>query len=726
MKNYLFALLTFLLIIPCDAQHSVARNWNETLLEAIRGDFARPTVHARNLFHVSAAMYDSWAILSAGDEPYLIGNEVQGFTSVFNGFTPVAGEPDDIRAKAISYAAYRLIEHRFANSPGVIETMEIADQLFVDELGFDPSFISTDYSTGSAAALGNFVADQYIQYGLQDGSNEQGDYENIFYLPENDPLDAESPGNPNLTDPNRWQPLAFDVFIDQSGNPIPGAIPDFLSPEWGQVAPFSLTAADLTIENKDGNDYYVYHNPGPPPYLDPQNGTGFSDEYRWGFSMVAVWSGHLDYTQDAIIDISPGALGNINIDDLPVSISDYDQFYDYLAGGDPGTGYTMNPKTGLPYTSQVVKLGDYGRVLAEFWADGPDSETPPGHWFTILNYVNDHPEFEKKFGGTGETLSDLEWDIKAYFIMGGTMHDVAITAWGLKGYYDYIRPVSAIRYMADMGQSTDPGLPNYHIAGIPLVDGHIELVESGDPLAGSGNENLNKIKLWAWRGPDFISDPETDVAGVGWILAENWWPYQRPSFITPPFAGYISGHSTYSRAAAEVMTLLTGDAYFPGGIGEFEAPMNEFLVFEDGPSEDITLQWATYRDASDQCSLSRIWGGIHPPADDLPGRIIGETIGEEAFEFAAAYFSPVITGLRKDRIELKAYPNPTTNLLKVTLTKELSSYNVQLLDLSGKIMLDKTEKNSQFDVDMTNLPAGSYILRIFSNDWQKQRIILVK
>ena len=92
--------------------------------------------------------------------------------------------------------------------------------------------------------------------------------------------------------------------------------------------------------------------------------------------------------------------------------------------------------------------------------------------------------------------------------------------------------------------------------------------------------------------------------------------------MTPPFAGYISGHSTYSWAAAEVLTLLTGDEFFPGGIGEFAALKNEFLVFEDGPSMDLILQWATYRDASDQCSLSRIWGGIHPPADDIPGRIM--------------------------------------------------------------------------------------------------------
>ena len=147
-----------------------------------------------------------------------------------------------------------------------------------------------------------------------------------------------------------------------------------------------------------------------------------------------------------------------------------------------------------------------------------------------------------------------------------------------------------------------------------------------------------KIKFHAWRGPDFIEDEETDTAGVGWILAENWWPYQRPTFVTPPFAGYVSGHSTYSRAAAEVLAALTGDAYFPGGMSGFEIEAKEFLVFEDGPSVDMTLQWATYRDASDQCSLSRIWGGIHPPIDDIPGRLMGIDIGRDAFELAASHF----------------------------------------------------------------------------------------
>ncbi len=227
------------------------------------------------------------------------------------------------------------------------------------------------------------------------------------------------------------------------------------------------------------------------------------------------------------------------------------------------------------------------------------------------------------------------------------MHDVAVSAWGVKGWYDYVRPISAIRYMCDQGQSTDPEKASWHPDGINLRSGAIELItedsaRSGgihEHLAGRNGEHIGKIALWSWRGPDYIDNPENSNAGVGWIRCEDWWPYQRPSFVTPPFAGYVSGHSTYSRAAAEVLTRLTGDEFFPGGMGTFAAPKNEFLVFEDGPSVDITLQWAKYYDAADECSLSRIYGGIHPPADDIPGRLMGAVIGVEAYELALRYFN---------------------------------------------------------------------------------------
>ena len=395
--------------------------------------------------------------------------------------------------------------------------------------------------------------------------------------------------------------------------------------------PFALVEEDLTIHERDGYEYWVYHDPGPPPMI----GTDGAEHYKWSHALTAVWSSHLDPTDGVTWDISPASVGNMQ--SYPEGFEDHPAFF-AIEGGDTGRGHTTNPSTGSAYEPQVVPRGDYTRVLAEFWADGPDSETPPGHWFVILNEVNDHPMLVRRFRGEGPVLDLLEWDVKAYFALGGTMHDAAIAAWGVKGWYDYVRPISSLRAMADRGQSTDPDRASYHVDGIPLREGYIELVEAGDALAGTDDEHVGKIKLFAWRGPEAVADPDTDVAGVGWILAENWWPYQRPTFVTPPFAGYVSGHSTYSRAAAEVLTALTGNAYFPGGMSDFEIQANEFLVFEDGPSVDMTLQWATYRDASDQCSLSRIWGGIHPPADDIPGRLIGIEVGSDAFAHAERHF----------------------------------------------------------------------------------------
>ena len=76
--------------------------------------------------------------------------------------------------------------------------------------------------------------------------------------------------------------------------------------------------------------------------------------------------------------------------------------------------------------------------LAEFWADGPKSETPPGHWNVIANQVADSPGFELRIGGQGPVVDRLEWDVKTYFALNGAVHDAAVAAWGAKGYYDYV------------------------------------------------------------------------------------------------------------------------------------------------------------------------------------------------------------------------------------------------------------------------------------------------
>ncbi len=201
---------------------------------------------------------------------------------------------------------------------------------------------------------------------------------------------------------------------------MPTGYPPALTPEWGIVKPFALTESDLSIHPGPPDwDWWVYHDPGPPPQI---GGAGDAT-YKAGFTQNILFSSYLTPDDGATIDISPASLGNSSL------------------GTNDGQGYALNPITGEPYTPQVVPRGDYARVLAEFWADGPSSETPPGHWFTVANYVTDQPGFERRIGGTGPLLDDLEWDVKLYLALGGAVHDAAITAWGIKGRYDSVRRI---------------------------------------------------------------------------------------------------------------------------------------------------------------------------------------------------------------------------------------------------------------------------------------------
>jgi hypothetical protein len=731
----LLLLLPAVVILDLPAQPSVARQWNEAALAAVRRDFARPNVHARNLFHLSAAMYDAWAVYHSPAQTFFLGRSVGGYTIPFTGIA-APSDAGSASNEAVSFAAYRILKHRFQFSPGAPSAMRRFDSLMVT-LGYDTSFVSVAYGSGPPAALGNYIAQSVIAYGLQDGSNEANGYVNQFYAPVNLPINPMVPGNPLLFDPNRWQPITVGTFIDQAGNQIPVSTPPFLGAEWGRVTPFALTAAERTDFTRDGHIYPVYHDPGPPPRLSTSTVGGLSEEYKWGYALVSIWQGHHDPADGVVWDISPGAMGGASV--LPSSAAEYRAFYRLIDGGDIGQGRPLNPKTGQPYAPNLVPRADFARVLAEFWADGPTSETPPGHWFAILNYACDHPQFERRFRGTGPVVDKLEWDVKGYLALGGAMHDVAVTVWGIKGWYDGVRPLSAIRYMADLGQSSDSTKPRFHPGGLPLVPGHIEIVVAGDSLAGASNEHVGKIKLRTWRGPLYIANPDTQIAGVGWILGEDWWPYQRPSFVTPPFGGFISGHSAYSRAAAEVLTTLTGDEYFPGGLGTFQARKNQYLVFEEGPSVDVTLQWATYRDAAAQSALSRIWGGIHPPMDDMPGRKIGQMIGNNSVEAAERYFTGTATSVRQTettsaRPYVLTHPNPLPS--GASLAVELPAfagealvvlYNVLGQEVFRSAVVGSASGRRASLLPAMRLPAGFYVVRVTAPAWEfAQKLVIIR
>ena len=571
---------------------SVARVWDEALLELIRKVVPAPTVHARNLFHVSAAMWDAWAAYDPEADGYFVTEE------------RTASDVTAAREAAISYAAYRILDWRYALVADLGEARERLDATMA-ALCYRTDDIATEGD--GPAALGNRIAEVVIAAGKADGALEEDRYVDSAYRPANEPLPVAEPGAA-MRDPNRWQPLSLAEQLAQNGLPIPGQVQSFIGPHWGHVTAFALASADSGVPI----------DPGPPPLLGD---TATDRAFKQAAIEVLRYSSQLDPADGVMIDIGPGSLG------------------DNALGANDGDGHAGNPVTGQPYAPNLVPRADFARALAEYWADGPQSETPPGHWNTIANEVSDSPGLELRIGGEGPVVDRLEWDVKLYVALNGAVHDAAIAAWGLKGFYDSPRPISMIRYMGGKGQSSDPAGPAYDPEGLPLVPDLVEPITSESSAPGERHAHLaahvGEIAVRAWRG--FPENPETDVSGVGWIRAVEWVPYQRSTFVSPAFAGYVSGHSTFSRAAAEVMTAFTGSRFVPGGLAEWTMPAGE-LQHEDGPTDDVTLQWATYQDAADLAGISRLYMGIHIAADDVEGRRIGAVCGQDAWALAAAYF----------------------------------------------------------------------------------------
>ena len=539
-------------------------------------------------------MWDAWAVYDSTASGYFVQEK------------HTANDVVAARNAAISYAAYRVLTARYIRSVGADASLSEFDDL-MDALCYPLDVTST--VGDSPAAIGNRIAAAVIDFGFVDGSNQADGYNDPTYQPVNPPLVVVQSGA-TLRDPNRWQPLQLEHMISQNGIPVVNGVQQFIGPHWGGVKAFALPPG--------GHDRLPL-DPGPPPRLgDPLTDRLFKDQAV----EVIRDSSMLDPAPGTRLDISPGSYGNNTL------------------GTNDGHGRPLNPRTNQPYPPNVVNQGDFGRALAEFWADGPDSETPPGHWNVIANSASDALAPDLKIGGQGAPVDRLQWDVKLYLALNGAVHDAAIAAWGAKGHYDGVRPISMIRYMGGLGQSSDPSQPAYHAEGLPLVPGLIEVVTPATTATGQRHHGLagheGEIAIRAWAGNP--ADPRTQTSGVRWIRAVDWVPYQLPTFVTPAFAGYFSGHSTFSRAAAEVLAGITGDTFFPAGLGQ-QTIAADSLKFESGPSTDVTLQWATYFDAADQAGLSRLYGGIHVSADDLTGRRVGAECGTAAWALAKRYYS---------------------------------------------------------------------------------------
>lgn len=233
--------------------------------------------------------------------------------------------------------------------------------------------------------------------------------------------------------------------------------------------------------------------------------------------------------------------------------------------------YVQQARDLLAYSANLT---DQQKVIVEYWADGPGSEQPPGHWCLFAQFVSRRERF------------DLDSDVKLLFTLTNAVMDAGIVAWDAKRAYDSVRPITAIHYLFK-GQ-----------------------------------------KVQAWGGK---------YQGTEEIDGGDWKPYQISTLVTPAFPEFISGHSTFSAAAAEILLCFTGsDAFgatYTARAGS--SPAEPGLV----PAKDVTLSWSTFSDAADEAGLSRRYGGIHFVDGDLTGRRLGRIVGSLAWDRALSYFS---------------------------------------------------------------------------------------
>ncbi|MCB0331681.1 MAG: vanadium-dependent haloperoxidase, partial [Bdellovibrionales bacterium] len=384
-----------------------------------------------------------------------------------------------------------------------------------------------------------FASQQVLESRSADGSNQANGFVDItssrfpqLYAPVNsaDPNSSRAPGGADF-DLNHWQPLrvATGALVDDNGIPAIDSDDPSTYADQTFLTPHwgNLTPFSLTSANQ-------FRPQSPPqagssrPYTDGKGVTMTNDE---------AWNAQFD----EVLQIS-------------------------------------------------ADLTDRQKVIAEFWADGPRTESPPGHWNQLAHGVSERD---------GHSVDE---DIKMFFALNASLFDVAIATWEAKRNYDFIRPASAIRH-------------KYF------------------------DQTIN-----AWAGPNLGTQP---------ILGQEWRPYQNVTFVTPPFPEFVSGHSTFSSSAAQVLTLFTGSNVFYDGVTQTSQDVNfdgkldmlgEYIAyagsatFENTPAEDVVLQWPTFQDAAYEAGISRLYGGIHIQDGNLFGRAMGEAIGQQAFALAQSYW----------------------------------------------------------------------------------------
>lgn len=228
-----------------------------------------------------------------------------------------------------------------------------------------------------------------------------------------------------------------------------------------------------------------------------------------------------------------------------------------------------------------AQLNDDWKCTVEYWADPPGTAQPPGHWIEYAEFISARDQ------------NTLDEDAKMFFAVSNALLDAGIAVWDAKRYYDYVRPVTAVRYLFQ-GQT-----------------------------------------IHAWGGPG---------QGSKDIDAATWHTYQTPFFPTPPFAEYPSGHSGFSAAGAEIFKRFTGSDNF----GFTFTTLRGALAVEPGvaPSRDIHITYDTFSAAADAAGWSRRYGGIHFKDGDVASRRIGRQVGSVVWERAQSFWNGTATPFR--------------------------------------------------------------------------------
>lgn len=181
----------------------------------------------------------------------------------------------------------------------------------------------------------------------------------------------------------------------------------------------------------------------------------------------------------------------------PFALLSADQFHPIHG---PATHTEPNYKTEVDAIIQTTaSLTDRQKVIAEYWADGPSSELPPGHWCLFAQWVS------RKHGHR------LDTDVYLFFAMTNAVFDASIAGWDAKRRWDSVRPVTAVHFLY------------------------------------SGQQ----VPWWQPAG----QAPRT-------VDGKDWQPYQAANVVTPPFPEFFSGHSVFSAAAAEVLQSFKGSDDF--------------------------------------------------------------------------------------------------------------------------------------------------------------------